>query len=631
MSRTRSPQMHISKICFMIPLLVLLAFAGCFFYLYSTSDARLFRQLCGDFFAASLSGDSLSLHYTLADPSAYLEKTSPASLPVYTRDGQDESAALMENFLASLQQIDPEKLDEQDRFTHSLLLSWLETELDGSLCLYFEEPLSPTSGMHTELPVLLAEYAFRSMEDVTDYLDLLESVPACLEGLASYEKEKAAAGLFMTEEDTAAVVDQCDALFEKERLEAGDHFLQTTFSERLDGLISSGLLDPAQKDSLVSQNNRLLKTVVAPAYVSLADQIFLLSENGLFQESICQQKGGTSYYLYLLKHNTGTSRTPEEIRELLAENLQELYNELQSLLLEYQRLTGTLPEGELAMSDFPLQDAEAILADLQSRMAEDFPALPDAAEVSRSLTASGGTFSPSTASISCTVKSVDASLEPHTSPAFYLTPPMDAVTENVIYINNASTLPGLELYTTLAHEGYPGHLYQTVYSQLYQNSQTDNPIRGILNFSGYVEGWAYYVENLAYGYACDVLQEAGASAAEQFLPRIACTERNLQVCLYSLMDLAIHYTGASREEIFESLASLGITDLQTASEIYSYIRREPTTYLKYYLGYLEVLTLQEQARELWQDSYSALRFHTFLLEAGPADFENLRLLLESAS
>ena len=194
----------------------------------------------------------------------------------------------------------------------------------------------------------------------------------------------------------------------------------------------------------------------------------------------------------------------------------------------------------------------------------------------------------------------------------------------MIYINPSSTRTGLELYTTLAHEGYPGHLYQTVYSQLYSSSLTDNPVRSALSFSGFVEGWAYYVENLSYGYAAQVLAENGASEADQVLVSLLCLERNLQINLYCLLDLSIHYYGAQQADVFRSLAAFGISDEGTADAIYDYIRREPTTYLKYYLSYLELLALKQEAQELWKEQYSDLRFHTFLLQTGPCDFTSLR-------
>ena len=584
-----------------------LGFAAVFLYFFLNSDARRFRQVTENFFTSSLAGDSLSLHYTLADPSPWLEGPSPATLPVYFRENRQRSAAVMENLLTSLWKINPEKLNEQDAYTLSLLISWLENELAGAQCEYFEEPLSPTSGMHLEIPVLLAEYAFRSREDLEDYLEILESVPDYLKGLGEYEKEKAAAGLFMTEEDAAEVVRQCDAILDEALLESGTHFLQTTFVERLDRLIELGEVEADDREKYVLENDRLLKTAAAPAFEALGDTIFLLSGSGLYEGGLGRISGGIVYYTYLLKRNTGSSRTPEEITNLLSGQLQADIQKLQELSGRYQQLTGHTPDSASTLFPFPFEDTQEILTDLQQRMQDDFPPLSSLTD----------------APVSCTAKTVSESLRNYTSPAFYLIPPLDDLTKNVIYINPASTRPGLELYTTLAHEGYPGHLYQTVYSRLYENSITDNPVRGVLSFNGFVEGWAYYVENISYGYAADVLLENGGTEADQVLVQLLCLERNLQINLYCLLDLSIHYYGAEREDIFRSLAAFGISDTTTAGAIYDYIRREPTTYLKYYLSYLEILSLKEEAQELWKEQYSDLRFHTFLLQTGPSDFVNL--------
>lgn len=253
-----------------IPLIItaaaLLLFAGLFFFLYRNNDTLRFQKLSEEIFAQSLSQDSLSLHYTLADPSPYLKAPSPATLPAYSRESQKEAAALLENQLLVLQEINPEKLNSHDRYTWSLLTSYLENELAGARCEYYEEPLAPSSGMQSQLPVLLAEYTFRTKSDMEDYLEILESIPAYLESLAVYEKEKANAGLFMTEADAGEIVDQCDAIMAPDLLSAGEHFLQTTFQERLDGLVEDGQLKPEEEEFYISENNRLLTTVVSPAY-----------------------------------------------------------------------------------------------------------------------------------------------------------------------------------------------------------------------------------------------------------------------------------------------------------------------------------------------------------------------------
>lgn len=83
------------------------------------------------------------------------------------------------------------------------------------------------------------------------------------------------------------------------------------------------------------------------------------------------------------------------------------------------------------------------------------------------------------------MKYVDKSLEEHISPAFYLTTPLDAYQDNVIYLNGNAKYDLTKAFTTIAHEGYPGHLYQNCFYQ----SQNPLPVRSVVNIGGYTEGW----------------------------------------------------------------------------------------------------------------------------------------------
>ena len=53
--------------------------------------------------------------------------------------------------------------------------------------------------------------------------------------------------------------------------------------------------------------------------------------------------------------------------------------------------------------------------------------------------------------------------------------------------------------------------------------------------------------------------------------------------------------------------------------------------LKYYVGYLEMNALKKRAELQWSDNFSLLRFHRFVLEAGPSDFENLTKRLKQTA
>jgi uncharacterized protein (DUF885 family) len=227
-----------------------------------------------------------------------------------------------------------------------------------------------------------------------------------------------------------------------------------------------------------------------------------------------------------------------------------------------------------------------------------------------------------------TVKSVSESLENYCAPAYYLTPPIDDSDSNVIYINERNSPAGLELYTTLAHEGYPGHMYQTVYNNRSILEQEDNYVRQILWYGGYQEGWAMYVEFFSYNYAAALLSEAGYP---DLAPAVSFEQHNrsLLLCLYSLLDILIHYDNATYEEVREVLHTCGILQESSVLSIYEYLVEEPANYLKYYLGYLEILMLKQEAQTLWGEAYSDYAFHTFFLDCGPSDFDTIREALQN--
>lgn len=596
---------------YLIPVLLLPLLCALLFFHYSF-DSFLFHRITDAFFIQSLESDALTLHFTLAEPKKYGISVKDAALPVYSRESEEQSALSAAALSKKLEKIRPQKLSEEDRYTYDLLTGWLNEQQEGQSFLYYEEPLSPSSGVQSELLLLFAEYTFRNADDVDTYLSLLESVPPYLRGLAAYEKEKSEAGLFMTDQDAENVVSQCDAVISTDALLSGTHFLQTTFESRLDELLSEGLISQQEKIEYAAKNDRILSTLVLPAYQELGDSILLLSGSGKYSGGLGEMPDGQAYYAWTVKHSTGSSLEAEDMYVLLQKTFQKKYAEMKTALSQYKALTGQSPDAAAVTDDFPLNDPSEILTDLQKKMQQDFPALTALSD----------------GKISCTIKNVDAALEEFTSPAFYMTPPIDDLNRNTICINRSSTADGIELYTTLAHEGYPGHLYQTVYSSLYSSVGKEQTVRELLHFGGYVEGWAYYTEQLSYDYAAQLLEENGATADTALLCQLISLQRDLQINLFSILDIALHYYSAPKEEILKSLSSFGLSE-ETGQRIYDYLRTSPAVYLKYYVGHLEMLALRERAKLLWGEDFSLKKFHQFVLEAGPSDFSNLTARLKA--
>ena len=583
-------------------------------YLYGTKDARQFERLSHDLLYTELSGNTINLHYTLAYPENYGLSADPV-LPSSFTDG-DTGAQVME-WQRRLSRIDPQKLDPQDRYAYLLFDRFLALTLEGADFTYYADPLSPSSGLVSGLPVLLADYTFRTKKDVEDYLCILEQTGTYFDALIRYEQEKSSAGLFMSDSSADNVIEQCDSIMDPVLLSEGSHFLQQTFTERLDGLVSDRIITEKEKQQYLHKNDLLLTTVMAPAYERVGDAFLVLKGTGVNPYGLCYYPEGKEYYTYLLAQTTGSSRSIPEIRRLLEKDYQENFHALRNLVKDHPGLLKVSSEDfsltSVGSSDTFYELSDAILADLQKQMEPDFPKLACISENKIK-------GSP----IVCELKMVSPSMEAYSSPAYYLTPPIDDLQHNTIYLNEPNITDDLTLYTTLAHEGYPGHLYQTVYSQSCFNRQNASCIRSLLHYGGFVEGWAVYVENLSYGYAARLTKNEETAAYIE-----ACRlNRNLHLCLYSYMDIAIHYDGATPEQIGRFLENLGLGQHTDVETIYEYLVEEPCNYLKYYLGYLEFLSLKQQAEELWGTDYNDYRFHQFVLETGPSDFCSLGEQLE---
>ncbi len=621
---------HVKPILFAGIFLVLFGVLTVFLFRYH-GDEKRFTSLTNDLFLSEMKANTLNMHYTLANPSRYGIHDYKPVLSCFDPDDIANGQLALEHTISDLRSIRVEKLSETDANLMTLLSRSLENAKELNEYTYYSEPLSPSSGMQSQLPILLAEYTFRSKRDVEDYLCLLDQTDEYFASLLVFEQEKAAAGLIMPAAFLKEVREQCDTIVTKEILDTGTHFMQTTFRERVQKLYDDGLLTVTDVQNYLSEHDRLLKTVLLPAYTALGDGLILLEDASVVPAGLASYPEGKTYYEQLLISETGSYRPIPEIQEMLTTQFTKEYDAMAAIITEHPEVMTLYNDS--SSSPFPFQEAAHMLLDLQTRMKEDFPALP------------GGTTE-------VALKSVSENLEDYCAPAFYLTPPLDDTDTNTIYINKTKTPEGLSLYTTLAHEGYPGHLYQNVYFNRSCLENEERPARQLLWYGGYTEGWAMYVEMLAYDYATELLAEYGkvttipsssgavssvnnssaqesAYAAAAHLAQLEKHNRSLQLCLYSLLDIMIHYEGASYNQIAKVLEGFGITNATSAKAIYNYIVQEPCNYLKYYLGYLEILALQENAREVWGDDYSDLRFHQFFLDCGPSDFTTLQERLHS--
>lgn len=394
---------------------VFLTFSAVTAFLFTyKQDEKRFTHITSTLLTEHMTSNTLNMHYTLAYPENYGIYDYKPVLSCYSSKSSLQNQAATENTLTALRSIHTENLSERDAYFHKLLTRSLENSLAMAEYPYYNEPLSPNSGMQSQLPILLAEYAFRTKKDITDYLALLNQTDEYFSSLLTFEQEKAAAGLLMPASSLRDVREQCDTIITKEELEKGTHFLQTTFTERLMPLLKAGVLTQTEAEAYISQNNRLLKTVLLPAYIALGDGLILLEDETIMLSGLGTTEEGRKYYQHLLISETGSYRPIEQIQLLLKEKFTEEYKAVHNLMTTYPELFTN--HGTKNTSTFPYTDAAQMLTDLQRRIQNHFPA------------ASGE-------STAISVRPVSPSLEDYTAPAFYITAPIDDTTQNLSLIH----------------------------------------------------------------------------------------------------------------------------------------------------------------------------------------------------
>lgn len=545
-----------------------------------SQDAR-FEKFTQKLFTQQLQSNTLNLHYTLAYPENYGIDSYSISLGSMAPDNLKKNYSSVKRLQKKLEGFSSAELSVENQMIYDILRLQFATELSVSDKYLLQEPLAPSLGIQAQLPVLLAEYTFRTPSDIKDYFSLLSAIPSYFDEILEFEQKKAEQGLFMN--DTAAdnIVRQCSSFAENQE----ENYLYEMFQEQTDRLLASKSISASQAASYIEMHQKLLKETVFPSYQTLAAGLSKLKGTGKNENGLAHLPGGKAYYEYLIKSNVGDYRSVKEIEQQLYRQLLADYEEMQALQKQDSQLLTKAAQVPVTASYTP----EQMLDYLNHRMTDDFP----------SLTVEN-----------YDVKYVPASMEEFSSPAFYLTPPVDTLTPNTIYINQSSQVSSAELFTTLAHEGFPGHLYQTVYF----GSRQKAPIRELLSCSGYTEGWATYVEDISYGYGADFLN------IEPNVMRFLSLNRSVSLCLYSLLDLGIHDKGWTLKVVTETLVAFGIPDENVCKEIFQYIVENPSNYLKYYLGYLNFTSLQNTVKSMEGDTFSMKEFHQNLLEIGPAPF-----------
>ena len=539
----------------------------------SARSPAAFDKFLEKMFCQEIAENTINLHFTLAHPGDRGITDYAVTLGDFSDSAKADSNARMENYLATLQQFAKTDLSLEQQVSCEVLSDYFKHQLAMTPFSLYEEPLSPSGGVHAQLPLLFEEYAFYDEGDIKDYLQLLAQVDDYFAQIIDFEKCKAAAGLFMPDYACQSVIDQC-----KDFVSAADeHFLVQTFNSRIDNFPD---LSEEEREAYIYQNEQLVKIELVKAYQYLGSEMSKLLGCGTNEQGLCYFPDGKDYYEHLVYYSTGCPDDIPDIQQAICNQREQDLLAASEIICKNENFWDSYGKALLKP-----KDPVATLEELQKDMLLNFPAAPHT---------------------TYTVNLIDECIADYVAPAYYITAPIDDYSKNSIHISADYDTTSLDYFTTLAHEGFPGHLYQTVMS--YEAGQ--NPARSLTNCGGYVEGWATYVEMLSYQYA-DI---------DPNVAYVMQKDQSAMLSLYASTDLGIHYDGWTLDDTIAFWKNYGIDNNSVVKQIYEYIVGEPGNYLQYYVGYLEFLDLKEMAMEKYGTEFNEVAFHQALLEIGSAPF-----------
>ncbi|MFP4697641.1 MAG: DUF885 domain-containing protein [Eubacteriales bacterium] len=544
-----------------------------FLFIISTYGCKNdnFDEYVDNLFKEELKNNSMDINFTLLNPEDFeLEDVRPTMFDL-TEEAYEKEINSSKEILKDLNKFNYNKLTDNQKLTYDILKSNSETTIQGEDFFLYSNVISSQLGIQAQLPILFAEYRFDDKQDIEDYLKLIEETPKLFDQIINFEEQKAKKGLLMPTFVIDNIIEQSSSFINN----TDDNFLIEIFEDKcreIDGLSSKEI------ENYISNNKTAIKNNLIPAYEKLIISLSNLKGSSVNENGLYYLDKGSEYYEYLISTYTGSSMNIEEMIEIIE-------NRLENTLLEALPLysNDSVIETYFNLS-YDFDSPEDTIIFLEDSMNDLYSAIEEQ---------------------SLDIKYVHSSLEEFLSPAFYLIPPIDEQKKEIIYINkNPKYNLDTQLYSTLAHEGYPGHLYQNIYFR-----QQDVPmIRHLMNYGGYSEGWAIYSELVATDF----------TNFQEDVKKCINIDRELGLLVQARIDIGVNYEGWDLEYTKDYLSKIfpGIE----ARPIYEATIEDPGVILKYTIGYLEVLNLKNKALDI-NPNLNLKDFHDFFLKIGPAPFD----------
>lgn len=527
-----------------------------------------FSDFEDELFQEMMSEDYTTLHFSLRDYQKYGIEKPDVNIGDASWDDYEDSVEDCDEYLKKLQSFDYDSLSETEQKDYRTIAFYLERNKELNSYPYFDWAFNSAEGVIDNLLTTFTEFVFYEKEDIDDYLATLSSVPAYLDQCLENTKKQAAKGYFLTDAMLKATEDAIEKFVDKK----DDNELIKIFDENIDAFDG---LSTEEKEAYKKKNQEIVLNAYIPSYEKVAEELQKLKGSRKADYNVSSLDGGSEYYAALARYKTSIDADVETILDICTQYIEKSVDELYDIMQNHSEVTE---------ETLDFDSAEDVLSYLEGHL-DAFPVLDK---------------------VYYNVQYLDSSVANDSIVAYYLSPPVDDMRDNVIKINGDNVSDVIDLYTTLAHEGFPGHLYQTNY----YIQQQPSLLRTQLTMMGYQEGWGMFAEG----------QALHVSGLSEYASEYQKINIELNYVLSAAVDLGVNGLGWSTKDVSKYLDRLDLNS-SIAKDLYDFATLQPGTILPYGVGIAMFELLENKAKNALGNDFDQKAFNEVLLNDGNRPFE----------
>jgi uncharacterized protein (DUF885 family) len=507
-----------------------------------------------------------------------------------------------QQYLDSVNTYDRSQLDENNKLSYDVLKDQLETTLEGFKYHFEYLPFNQMGALPLTIGQLGSGTGAQPFKTVKDYDNWLKRVSAFTvwtdTAIGNFKKGIAAGIVF----PKALVVKMYPQMLSMVVTDPK----KSLFYGPVEKMPAS--FSTADKDRIRLAYEKAITEQLVPAYKKLGN--FLKNEylpKTRSTSGFSSLPQGTAMYNYLVKQQTTTTKTPEEIYQTGIKEVARIYFLMDSIK------TATGFKGDLkAFFEYmktdpkfmPYKKPGEVLAafdNIHQRMEPNLKKMFTTAPKTPFEIRQTEAFRAASASAEYNQGSADGK-----RPGIFYVPILDAKTFN--------TTSGME--SLFLHEAIPGHHYQI---SLTQENTALPKFRRFGFHNAYVEGWALYCESLGKELRLytDPYQYLGALGDE------------MHRAVRLVVDVAIHSKNMSREEAIQYMMhNEAISEQGATAEIERYMGM-PAQALGYKMGAMKIRELRGRYEKQLGNKFDLAEFHHQLLKDGSLPLSVLETKMDS--